>query len=108
KGNDIGHDAAAKRVQMRQNIGSHAPVTPTLLPRPELTLGCHCGNFGQELSRELPCIMVNGDRVLDGLRLRHRTLSLRGFERRLDERWTPGNARPPVDKLTTRDFVCGI
>jgi hypothetical protein len=52
--------------------------------------------------------MVNGDRVLDGLRFRHRTLSLRGFERCLDERWNPGKSEPLVDKLTNRDFVCGI
>ena len=50
KGDEVPDHAAPERMQMRQEIRPHDAALPPLpVPSRSRTLGCHCGNFGQEV-----------------------------------------------------------
>ena len=74
---------------------------PLTVPTQFVTLGCHCGNFGQEVGRQPSCIMVNGERFLDGLWLGDRPpRALRRIERSLDQGRNSAESEPPADEFT--------
>ena len=87
---------------------SPAPDSLDLSRTPFATLRCHCGNFGQEASRQPSCALINCERIFDRLRLSHRALPLRRFERRLNQGGDTAKSQTPADEFAHRDFVRGI
>src|SRR4029078_11613508 len=88
------------------------PMTPNAppdnTPGPVPILGCHYGNFGQEVNRYRSRIMVNIERVFNGLRLIDHAFFCRCIERRFDERGNAGKAQPAPDDLPDCNLFGGI
>ncbi len=109
KGNDVANNAAAKRCRCEKILD---PMT--LTPRPDdvparfRRYDAIAAISGKRSSRYPSRIMVNGDRVFDGLRSRPCRLALDRLERRLDQRGNSAETEPAADEFAHRDLVGGI
>ena len=80
-------------------------MNPGPIPR---SLRCHCGNFWQEARGQPSCAFVNGERVLDRLRLGHRALPAGGVERGLDQRRNASETEPAGDEFAHCNLVSRV
>src|SRR5262245_51926663 len=88
-----------------RTLKSMINYVPTRPVSPRTFLRCLCGNFGQELTRQQPRIIVNKQCVLDTCGFPRQSAPSRRCEGRLDQAGNPQESQAAAKERSDRDLI---